>query len=126
MLVFAVKFNDTVSLFGLCLKKGLEHAIAGTALHVTEPDDDIEAMKEQAMEDMESVLSRIDKSGEGVYVQASTLGSLEALLEFLKSPAVKILVSGIGIGPVHKTDIFNVHPSTFKFTERSLWFRVKL
>ncbi|XP_033144924.1 eukaryotic translation initiation factor 5B-like [Brassica rapa] len=100
--------------------QGLEHAIAGTALHVTEPDDDIEAMKEQAMEDMESVLSRIDKSGEGVYVQASTLGSLEALLEFLKSPAVKILVSGIGIGPVHKTDIFNVHPSTFKFTERSL------
>ncbi|CAF2143648.1 unnamed protein product [Brassica napus] len=100
--------------------QGLEHAIAGTALHVTEPDDDIEAMKEQAMEDMESVLSRIDKSGEGVYVQASTLGSLEALLEFLKSPAVKILISGIGIGLVHKTDIFNVHPSTFKFTERSL------
>lgn len=57
------------------------------------------------MEDMESVLSRIDKSGEGVYVQASTLGSLEALLEFLKSPAVKIPVSGIGIGPVHKKDI---------------------
>ena len=105
MLVFAVKFNDTVSLFGLCLKKGLEHAIAGTALHVIGPDDDIEAIKEQAMEDMESVLSRIDKSGEGVYVQASTLGSLEALLEFLKSPAVKIPVSGIGIGPVHKKDI---------------------
>ncbi|ESQ27439.1 hypothetical protein EUTSA_v10018018mg [Eutrema salsugineum] len=85
--------------------QGLEHAIAGTALHVIGPDDDIDAIKEQAMEDMESVLSRIDKSGEGVYVQASTLGSLEALLEFLKSPAVKIPVSGIGIGPVHKKDI---------------------
>ncbi|CAL9240921.1 unnamed protein product [Arabidopsis halleri] len=85
--------------------QGLEHAIAGTALHVVGPDDDIEAIKESAMEDMESVLSRIDKSGEGVYVQASTLGSLEALLEFLKSPAVKIPVSGIGIGPVHKKDI---------------------
>ncbi|KAL0878177.1 hypothetical protein Bca101_027883 [Brassica carinata] len=85
--------------------QGLEHAIAGTALHVIGPDDDIEAIKEQAMEDMESVLSRIDKSGEGVYVQASTLGSLEALLEFLKSPDVKIPVSGIGIGPVHKKDI---------------------
>uniref|UniRef100_A0A1J3CSV2 Eukaryotic translation initiation factor 5B n=1 Tax=Noccaea caerulescens TaxID=107243 RepID=A0A1J3CSV2_NOCCA len=85
--------------------QGLEHAIAGTALHVVGPDDDIEAIKELAMEDMESVLSRIDRSGEGVYVQASTLGSLEALLEFLKSPAVKIPVSGIGIGPVHKKDI---------------------
>ncbi|XP_002889098.2 eukaryotic translation initiation factor 5B isoform X2 [Arabidopsis lyrata subsp. lyrata] len=85
--------------------QGLEHAIAGTSLHVVGPDDDIEAIKESAMEDMESVLSRIDNSGEGVYVQASTLGSLEALLEFLKSPAVNIPVSGIGIGPVHKKDI---------------------
>lgn len=69
------------------------------------PDDDLEDVKEEAMEDMKSVMSRIDKSGEGVYVQASTLGSLEALLEFLKSDAVKIPVSGISIGPVHKKDV---------------------
>ena len=69
------------------------------------PDDDIDEIKKTAMEDMENVLSRIDKSGEGVCVQASTLGSLEALLEFLKSPAVSIPVSGISIGPVHKKDV---------------------
>ena len=57
------------------------------------------------MEDMRTVMNRIDKSGEGVYVQASTLGSLEALLEFLKTPVVNIPVSGIGIGPVHKKDV---------------------
>lgn len=44
-------------------------------------------------------------AGEGVCVQASTLGSLEALLEFLRSDAVKIPVSGINIGPVHRRDI---------------------
>ena len=44
-------------------------------------------------------------AGEGVCVQASTLGALEALLEFLRSPAVKIAVSGINIGPVHKRDV---------------------
>ncbi|KAJ9146141.1 hypothetical protein P3X46_028445 [Hevea brasiliensis] len=85
--------------------QGLEHAIAGTGLYVVGPDDDLDDVMETAMEDMRSVMSRIDKSGEGVYVQASTLGSLEALLEFLKSPAVSIPVSGIGIGPVHKKDV---------------------
>ncbi|KAG7940967.1 hypothetical protein I3843_16G013800 [Carya illinoinensis] len=85
--------------------QGLEHAIAGTGLYIVGSDDDLEDVKEAAMEDVESVMSRIDKSGEGVYVQASTLGSLEALLEFLKSPAVNIPVSGIGIGPVHKKDV---------------------
>ncbi|PIN02005.1 Mitochondrial translation initiation factor 2 [Handroanthus impetiginosus] len=85
--------------------QGLEHTIAGTSLYVVGPHDDLEHIKEVAMEDMKSVMSRIDKSGEGVYVQASTLGSLEALLEFLKSPAVNIPVSGISIGPVHKKDV---------------------
>ncbi|MFQ6648892.1 hypothetical protein Gotur_021730, partial [Gossypium turneri] len=85
--------------------QGLEHAIAGTSIYVVGPDDDLEDIKEAAKEDMQSVMSRIDKSGEGVYVQASTLGSLEALLEFLKTPEVNIPVSGIGLGPVHKKDV---------------------
>ncbi|KAL1535149.1 photosystem II [Salvia divinorum] len=85
--------------------QGLEHAIAGTSLYVVGPNDDIEGIKESAMDDVNSVMSRIDKSGEGVYVQASTLGSLEALLEFLKTPAVNIPVSAISIGPVHKKDV---------------------
>lgn len=85
--------------------QGLEHAIAGTGLYVVGPGDDIEEIKKSTMEDMEAVLNRIDKTGEGVCVQASTLGSLEALLEFLKSPAVNIPVSGISIGPVHKKDV---------------------
>ncbi|XP_076925220.1 uncharacterized protein LOC143587962 [Bidens hawaiensis] len=85
--------------------QNLELAVAGTALYVVGPDDDVEEIKESVMDDMRNVMSRIDKSGEGVYVQASTLGSLEALLEFLKTPVVNIPVSGIGIGPVHKKDV---------------------
>jgi translation initiation factor 5B len=45
----------------------------------------------------------VDRSSEGVCVQASTLGSLEALLEFLKTQ--KIPVCEINIGPVHKKDV---------------------
>ncbi|KAI3733097.1 hypothetical protein L1987_64315 [Smallanthus sonchifolius] len=72
--------------------QNLEHAVAGTSLYVVGPDDDMEEIKESVMYDMRNVMSRIDKSGEGVYVQASTLGSLEALLEFLKTPADPIVL----------------------------------
>jgi translation initiation factor 5B len=81
----------------------LEKAIAGSRLMVCGPDDDEEEMMEEVMSDLTNLLESIDKSGRGVYVQASTLGSLEALLDFLKSS--KIPESGINIGPVHKKDI---------------------
>ena len=55
------------------------------------------------MEDLQGMMSNVDKSGRGVYVQASTLGSLEALLVFLRES--EIPVSGIGIGPIHKKDV---------------------
>ena len=83
----------------------LEKAIAGSRLLVCGPDDDEEELREEVMSDMTNLFSRVDSGGRGVFVQASTLGSLEALLEFLKSDAVKIPVAGINIGPVHKKDI---------------------
>ncbi|KAH6765159.1 eukaryotic translation initiation factor 2 family protein [Perilla frutescens var. frutescens] len=85
--------------------QGLEHTIAGTSIYIVRPHDNVEKIKEAAMKDVKSVMSWIAKSGEGVYVQASTLGSLEALLEFLKTPAINIPVSAISIGPVHKKDV---------------------
>lgn len=81
----------------------LEKAIAGSRLLVCGPDDDEDELREEVMSDLTSLLNNIDKSGRGVCVQASTLGSLEALLDFLKTS--KIPVSGINIGPVHKRDV---------------------
>ena len=51
-------------------------------------------------------------------MQASTLGSLEALLEFLRSPSVKIPVSGISIGPIHKRDIMRANVMMEKVSPR--------
>jgi len=51
----------------------------------------------------------VDKTSHGVCVQASTIGSLEALLEFLKS--MKIPVTSINIGPVHKKDVLKAMKS---------------
>lgn len=82
---------------------GLDDAIAGSPLLVVGKDDDVEALKDDVMQDLASVLSRVDKSGLGVSVQASSIGSMEALLQFLQD--MKIPVSSIAIGPVHRKDV---------------------
>ena len=47
-------------------------------------------VKEEIEGDLEDMLSNIEKTGRGVYVQASTLGSLEALLEFLRTSQIPV------------------------------------
>ncbi|KAJ2548888.1 eukaryotic translation initiation factor 5B, partial [Coemansia sp. RSA 1933] len=81
----------------------LENAIAGSRLLVVGPDDDEEELMEDIMSDLQSINDSVDKSGKGVYVQASTLGSLEALLEFLRTSTIP--VSGVGLGPIHKKHV---------------------
>ncbi|KAL3478769.1 hypothetical protein BJX99DRAFT_99930 [Aspergillus californicus] len=81
----------------------LEQAIAGSRLMVVGPDDDEEDLEEEVMSDLENLLSKVSKDQRGVSVQASTLGSLEALLEFLR--VSKIPVANISIGPVYKRDV---------------------
>ncbi|KAL2200393.1 hypothetical protein P885DRAFT_57273 [Corynascus similis CBS 632.67] len=82
---------------------GLEGAIAGSRLLVVGPDDDESDLEDEVESDLASLFSRVEKSGRGVSVQASTLGSLEALLDFLKD--CKIPVANVGIGPVFKRDV---------------------
>ncbi|KAF3904892.1 hypothetical protein ABW20_dc0107445 [Dactylellina cionopaga] len=81
----------------------LENAIAGSRLLVVGPDDDEEDLEDEVMGDLEGLLNKVEKSGKGVCVQASTLGSLEALLDFLN--VSKIPVMSISIGPVYKRDV---------------------
>lgn len=82
---------------------GLEGAIAGSRLLVVGPDDDESDLEDEVEGDLASLFSRVETSGRGVSVQASTLGSLEALLDFLKDS--KIPVANVGIGPVFKRDV---------------------
>ncbi|RKF60588.1 Eukaryotic translation initiation factor 5B [Erysiphe neolycopersici] len=83
----------------------LDGAIAGSRLMVVGPDDDESEIEEEVISDLGALFSRVEKSGRGVTVQASTLGSLEALLDFLK--VSKIPVANVGIGPVFKRDVMN-------------------
>jgi translation initiation factor 5B len=82
---------------------GLDTAIAGSRLLVVGKDDDEEDLMDDVMGDLAHLLGKVSKTGRGVSVQASTLGSLEALLEFLR--VSKIPVASISIGPVFKKDV---------------------
>ncbi|XP_020915031.1 eukaryotic translation initiation factor 5B isoform X2 [Exaiptasia diaphana] len=83
--------------------KDLEKALAGVPIMVAEKEDEIDYCKNEVSKIMSDALKAIRLSDRGVYVQASTLGSLEALLEFLKTS--KIPYAGVNIGPVHKKDV---------------------
>ncbi|XP_024941116.1 eukaryotic translation initiation factor 5B isoform X2 [Cephus cinctus] len=83
--------------------KDLEKAIAGLNLLVAQKPDEVELLKEEIARELTSTLGNIKLTERGVFVQASTLGALEALLDFLRSS--KIPYAGIRIGPVVKKDV---------------------
>lgn len=85
------------------IAKDLDHALAGLPVYSSNKDDEIEYYKEELSVALKEVLGSIRLVERGVFVQASTLGSMEALLEFLRTS--KIPYAGINIGPVHKKDI---------------------
>jgi len=85
----------------------LEGVVAGSSCMVPCADVpyDLEALREDVMGDLNKLAKAASEvnGGMGVYAIASTLGSLEALLEFLKTS--KIPVSAVNIGPIHKKDV---------------------
>lgn len=104
----------------------LEKAVAGSRLLVVGEDDDEEDLMDEVMDDLTGLLDSVDTSGKGVVVQASTLGSLEALLDFLKD--MKIPVMSIGLGPVYKRDVMKAVTMLDKAPELAvmLCFDVKI
>ncbi|XP_064167037.1 eukaryotic translation initiation factor 5B isoform X2 [Anguilla rostrata] len=85
------------------LGKDLEKTLAGLPLLVAHKEDEIPVLRDELVRELKQTLSSIKLEEKGVYVQASTLGSLEALLEFLRTS--KVPYAGINIGPVHKKDV---------------------
>jgi translation initiation factor IF-2 len=75
----------------------------------SEDDDDSESDgeegDEEVMGDFEKIMKGFARSPVGVYVQSSTLGSLEALLEYLRTHVPPVPVANVGIGPLHRKDV---------------------
>lgn len=83
--------------------KDLDKAVAGLPMFVAESPDEIEYLSEKCDALLDDTLNAIRTVDKGVSVQASTLGSLEALMDFLKHE--KIPVAKVNIGPIHKRDV---------------------
>jgi translation initiation factor 5B len=91
----------------------LTKVVPGTGILVMHQDDDVEDLKEECMKDIANLSDTLATEAKGVTVQASTLGALEALLEFLRNPGKDrqgkerppIPVSGATVGPIHKKDV---------------------
>lgn len=91
----------------------LTKVVPGTGILVVHQDDDVEDLKEECMKDVANLTNSLATEAKGVTVQASTLGALEALLEFLRNPGKDrqgnerppIPVSSATVGPIHKKDV---------------------
>lgn len=84
----------------------LSRVLAGTPVMVVEEGDDVEDVKEDCQSDLAKLTKSLQTDEKGVLVHASTLGALEALLQFLREECKPpIPVSMVNIGPIHKKDV---------------------
>lgn len=88
-----IEFKEVKAAQGVKIAaKELEKAIAGLNLFIAHKPDEIDIIKEEVARELKSALSNIKLQERGVYVQASTLGSLEALLEFLRTSKIPVSI----------------------------------
>jgi translation initiation factor 5B len=84
----------------------IARAVAGTPIMVVQAEDDLEDIKEEVQSDLSKVMKSLQTDQKGVMVHASTLGALEALLQFLREECKPpIPVTFVNIGPIHKKDV---------------------
>lgn len=88
----------------------LDSALAGTPLVVANTPDDVDDAIAICENEYENIKKKIKLENLGVGVAASTLGSLEALLEYLRTE--NIPVSHISVGPVSKDQIVKAMKAT--------------
>ena len=87
----------------------LEKVMAGTPVMIVGPDDEEEDIKAEVMSDLSRIQDKLSTDKKGVMVQASTLGALEALLQFLREETKPpIPVSSVGIGAITKRDVTQI------------------
>ena len=85
----------------------LENALAGSPLYVYKTEEESEKYCNEISRDFNSIVQKyLNNKGKGIMVQASTLGSLEAILTFLGEQKVDVAV--VGVGNLNKKDVIKL------------------
>lgn len=79
----------------------LEGAVAGAPVYAVSDPSEIEATKEKIREEVGAIRIHTDKSG--IVLKTDTLGSLEAVTQFLRDRQIPVRVADVG--PIVKRDI---------------------
>ena len=112
------------------IAKDLSGVVAGSPILLCDDRDD-EVLNDQTI-NLQQPQSSFDLVEQGVHVQASTQGSLEALLDLLKKSQIPVSneyecihmesndssqYASVNIGPVHRKDVMRAHAQTTKEPE---------
>ena len=85
----------------------IEGAVAGAPVYAVDNPEDLEAIKKKVADEVSSIRIHTDKSG--IIIKTDTLGSLEAVTQFLQER--KITVRAADVGPIVKRDIVEAQAS---------------
>jgi len=85
----------------LIVAPNLENVIAGAPVVAVYSDDELEDIIEQVMEEIKAV--RIERKNAGIVIKADTLGTLEALVDYVEKNGVPVRYADVG--PVSKRDV---------------------
>ena len=98
------KVDEVVAAAGIkIVAPNIENVVAGSPLMVAK--NDVAQVKEDLLKEVENI--KIDTDEMGVTVKADTLGSLEALVNLLKSMNIPIRIADIG--DVSRRDVFDAN-----------------
>ncbi len=100
----------------------LENVLAGSEFEVVESEEDIEEFRRRIRKEYEEIAIRTDE--EGVVLKTDTLGSLEALINELRSNGIPIKKAEVG--DVDKRDIVDASANKDDLNRVVLAFNVKL
>ena len=85
----------------------IEGAVAGAPVYAVVDSEKLEEIKQKVKDELKSIRIKTDKSG--VVLKADTLGSLEAVTQFLQERNVPVRAADVG--PIVKRDIIEGHAS---------------